>query len=187
MIGHGEKLTRNCLARLEKAAAATRVVVKEAQDRAEADREERDAAWAIMQRTMSDEHARMVVEAYAASAQDIKSPEYKTPAGRLLRRCLDAMDRLKYRHWPYTEIATEVVLAMPPPVAEVYLNHDALPLHECEDCGFAIPVTSGEYKGRAAVRHFDVCPLCGERVGWYAYFNRRKAEADAGSGHTIQP
>jgi len=174
------------LARLEKATASTRALVEEAQDQAKAEREERDAAWAIMQGTMSQGHARMVVGAYATGAQDIKSPAYNTPAGRLLRRCLDAMDRLKYRHWPYTEVAPEVVLAMPPQVAEVYLDHDAMPLHNCEDCGFRVPITPGR-DGKPARRHFDTCPLCGGKVGWYAYFNRRKAEADAASGHTIQP
>jgi hypothetical protein len=62
---------------------------------------------------------------------------------------------------------------------KVYLNHHALPLHECEACGFGIPVTSGDYRGKPAHRHFNACPLCGGKVGWYAYYNRRKAEADA--------
>ena len=60
------------------------------------------------------------------------------------------------------------------------MNHHALPLHECEACGFGIPVTSGDYRGKPAHRHFDVCPLCGGKVGWYACYNRRKTEADAG-------
>jgi len=86
-----------------------------------------------------------------------------TPAGRLLRRCLDAIDRLKYRHWPDTEIADEIILAMPPEVAEVYLTEDALPLHSCADCGFRVPLTPDTNR-RPARRHFDSCPLCGGKV-----------------------
>ena len=41
---------------------------------------------------------------------------------------------------PGTQIKREVALAMPPPVAGVYLAHpDALPLHDCEDCGYGVP------------------------------------------------
>jgi hypothetical protein len=126
------------------------------------------------------------VEAYAEGAQYVQSPECNTPAGRLLRRCLDAMSRLEYRRWPHTEIADEVVLAMPPGVVEIHLAEDALPLHDCEDCGFCVPVSPGR-DGRPARRHFDACPLCGGRVGWYAYFNRCKAKPEDNRGDTIKP
>ena len=95
------------------------------------------------------------------------------------------MSRLEYRHWPDTDIAGEVILAMPPAVAEVYLTDPAaMPLHDCADCGFRIPVTPGEYKGKPARRHFEACPLCGGRIGYEAYFKRCKAEADANRGDT---
>jgi hypothetical protein len=127
--------------------------------------------------TMSEEHACMVVEAIAAGQQYVTSPDYNLPTARLARRCLDALH--KGRHWPYTEIPDEVAFAMPPVVAQVYLEHDALPLHECEDCGYKIPITPGTYRGTGAIRHFDSCPLCGGRVGWYAYWKRRTEEAKA--------
>jgi hypothetical protein len=174
------------LSRLEKATVGTGAAHEVYEARAAQEHAEREAAWAIMQQTMSEEHVRLVVEAYAAGAQYVQSSEYNTPAGRLLRRCLDAISRLTYRHWPQTEIADEVVLAMPPEVAEVYLAEDALPLHDCEDCGFRVPVTPGEYKGKPARRHFDACPLCSGRVGWSAFFSRRRAEAMTGSGDTIR-
>ena len=44
---------------------------------------------------------------------------------------------------------------MPPVVAEVYLAHDVLPLHDCEDCGFEVPF-----------QYFKECPFWGGRVGW---------------------
>jgi len=167
---------RNRLARLERATSGLRVRDDELQQRAAEQHAKREAAWAVMQQSMSEEHARLVVEAYATGAQYVGGPEYNTPAGRLLRCCLDAMSRLEYRHWPYTDIPAEVILAMPPAVAEVYVSDvAAMPLHDCEDCGFRVPVTPGEYKGKPAVRHFEACPLCGGRTGYAAYFTRRKA------------
>jgi hypothetical protein len=175
----------NRLARLEEVAAAQGPTAESFDERATQEREARDAAWALMQQTMSPEHARLVVDAYAVGAQYVQSAEFNAPAGRLLRRCLDSIDRLKYRHWPDTEIADEVILAMPPEVAEVYLTEDALPLHSCADCGFRVPLTPGANR-RPARRHFDSCPLCGGKVGYYAYYNRRKAEADAFISDTIR-
>jgi hypothetical protein len=157
----------NRLARLEKATSGERERRQEWELRAAEQHAKREAAWAVMQQSMNAEHARLVVEAYAVGAQDIKNPEYHTPGGRLLRRCLDAMSRLEHRYWPYTEIPDEVVLAMPPALAEVYLARDELPLHECESCGFHLPFGC-----------FEACPLCRGRIGYTAYYNRRKAEAD---------
>jgi septal ring factor EnvC (AmiA/AmiB activator) len=94
---------KNRLSRLEKATAETRAKRAAYEARAAEDHAEREAAWAIMQQTMSEEHVRLVVEAYAAGPQYVQSSEYNTPAGRLLRRCLDAISRLTYR-WPQTEI-----------------------------------------------------------------------------------
>ena len=103
-----------------------------------------------------------VVEAYVAGMQDVRHPDWGSPAGTLLRRCLTALRRRPY--WPYTQIRPEDALAMPPQVAEVYLVHtDALPLHDCEDYGYGVPHD-----------YFKQCPLCGGRVGWYAYWHRHK-------------
>jgi len=166
------------LLRLERESSERLVVADDLQQRQTQERAWREAAWTLMQQTMSEEHVRLVVDAYAAGAHHIQSPDYSTPSGRLLRRCLDAISRLKYRHWPDTEIAPEVILARPPEVAQVYLDHDALPLHDCEACGFRVPVTTGEYKGRSAQRHFDACPLCEGHVGYAAYFLRRERETE---------
>lgn len=166
------------LARLEKTAAVERALRAGRTNRAGEAHDAREAAWAIMQQTMSEEHARLVVETYAESGGAWDHPLRNTPGGRLLRHCLDTMDSLKYRRWPDTEITAEVVLAMPPAVSEIYLKHDALALHDCADCGFEVPITPGG-NGVPAVRHFEACPLCGGRTGYAAYFLRRKAEADA--------
>jgi hypothetical protein len=113
--------------------------------------------------TMSEEHARMVVNAYAAGWQYVTSDGYRMPAASLLRRCLDALWRSD-RHWPESEVRPEVRLAMPPVVAEVYLrDQHALPLHACEACGYRVPHG-----------YFERCPLCGGRVGWNAYWQAHK-------------
>jgi hypothetical protein len=151
------------LARLEKVASARLVATTLANQEADESRARIEAAWEIMRSTMSEEHARLVVEACALGRQYVESPSYSAPKGRLLRRCLDAIRRYDYAHWPHTQIAAEAALAMPPEVAEVYLAHDVLPFHECEDCGYHVP---HEY--------FKTCPLCGGVVGWYAFWEKHK-------------
>jgi hypothetical protein len=151
------------LARIEKAVAPNMRVVDQRRQYAEEVAQRRQAAWEYMRPTMSDEHAVMVVDAYARGLNDPSHPEYNSPAGMLLRRCLQAMS--PRTHWPYCDIPPEVALAMPPAVAEVYLAHGPSPFHDCEDCGYNLPHG-----------YFDACPLCGGRIGWYAYWERRKSE-----------
>jgi hypothetical protein len=147
--------------RLEKVAALARTADDTRPRRDEGDRAAFEEAWAIMSETMSEEHARMVVDAYAAGMQDVRHPEWGSPAGTLLRRCLDALHRRPFG--PDTQIKPEVALAMPPDVADVYLSDpDALPLHSCEDCGYRVPH-----------QYFQECPLCGGRVGWNAYWHKQ--------------
>ena len=153
------------LAKLERLTSRRLIKVIETQRRADDSDQRLEAAWQIMQSTMSEEHARIVVEAYAAGLQDPLGPDYHTPAARLLRRCLQALTS-RPRHWPYTQIADKVAYAMPPAVAEIYLAHDVLPLHDCEDCGYKLPHG-----------YFESCPLCGGGVGWNAFFTRMRAEA----------
>ena len=116
----------------------------------------RQAYWEIMRPTMSDEHAQLVVEAYAAGCSGYASPGANTPSGRLLNACLSAM------MWAESDsiIPRAIALAMPPIVADVYLNHaDAGTLHDCEDCGYRVPYN-----------YFAACPLCGGGVGYSAFF-----------------
>jgi len=155
------------LERLEKVAAAVHGA-HEAQGQRDAEHHAQlEAAWAIMRETMSEEHARMVVEAYADGMQDVRHPDWGSPAGTLLRRCLDALQRRPY--WPFTQIEPEVALAMPQVMADVYLSHpDALPLHDCQACGYKVPHP-----------YISECPLCGGRVGWNAYWHRHKDDPRA--------
>ena len=151
---------------LERAAATARSVDESRQHRAAERESVLEARWAIMQGSMSEEHARLVVEAYAAGWQYVTSAGYRMPAANLLRRCLEALHRSD-QHWPDSAIRPEVALAMPPEVAEVYLQHQhALPLHDCEACGYRVPHG-----------FFEQCPLCGGRVGWNAYWHRHKDDS----------
>ena len=152
------------LARLERSVGAITVVDEERIRRDAESTAARDAAWAIMLGTMSEEHARMVVDAYGAGMQDVRHPDWGMPTGTLLRRCLDALSDRPY--WPYTEVPPEVALARPPVVADVYLaDRHALPLHQCEECEYRVPH-----------QYFIECPLCAGRVGWYAYWRRHKGD-----------
>jgi hypothetical protein len=158
------------LAKLEKGVAKTWAKYEEGRRWREEIEVRRQAAWEIMRPTMSDEHAFMVVEAYAAGSEG-----YGTPAGTLLQRCLDAMSRSQRKEWPYSQIPPEVTLAMPPEVAEVYLAHpDALPFHDCEDCGYKLPHG-----------YFESCPLCGGRIGWYGYWSKH-AKQPAGPSEKVE-
>jgi hypothetical protein len=124
-----------------------------------------------MAASMSTEHLRLMEEA-------VGSNDSTAPGARLLRQCRHALSSLEAdkRRWPYNLIPAEVACAMPPTVADVYLAHPgAIALHDCEDCGYEVP---HEY--------FERCPLCGGRIGWYAFWNKHKddprpsAEAAAG-------
>jgi hypothetical protein len=64
---------------------------------------------------------------------------------------------------------------IPNELIEVYLvDSDALPQHECETCGVAIPVRVQRYSqdldGRNA--YFAACPICGGRTGWYLHHSK---------------
>ena len=155
----------NRLQRLEKSATANRAATAGLAGLNEEHEAKLEAAWAVMRETMREEHAQMVVDSYAARVQGTSPAEPSSHAGGLLRRCLQAMERRP--HWPYTEIRPEVALAMPPHVVEVYLAHPyVLALHDCEDCGYEVPV-----------EYFKECPLCRGRVGWYAYWEKHKDDA----------
>ena len=153
------------LARIEKVMAPQARIADQRAEYAEEVRRRRQAAWEYMYPTMSEEHAAMVVDGYARGLEADDHPERYSPAGRLLHCCLRAMHPAT--HWPYNEIPRDVVFAMPPVVAEVYMQQEVLALHDCENCGYNLPHG-----------YFDACPLCGGRIGWYAYFSRRKAERE---------
>jgi len=98
----------------------------------------RQADWEIMRPAMREDHAHIVGEAYAAGFSGYGSPGVNTPAERLLNHCLALM--MWADNAPDSRIPSEVALAVPPVVAEVYHYHsDVGTLHDCEDCGYKVP------------------------------------------------
>jgi hypothetical protein len=75
-------------------------------------------------------------------------------------------------------------LALPPAVAQVYLDDPgSIAIHDCEDCGYEVPIGYSESLGspaKAVRRYFDRCPLCCGKTGYYAY--QRKARLKKTSG-----
>ena len=72
--------------------------------------------------------------------------------------------------------------SLPQELVVVYLeDSEALPLHDCADCGLAIPVRPGRssFVGEVERVYFRTCPCCGGRTGWYAHLgnSNRKAKA----------
>ena len=72
---------------------------------------------------------------------------------------------------------------IPSELIQVYLNDpEAIPLHDCEKCGVAIPVRPDRLNGSEAEPeqvYFHDCPVCGGRTGWYMYFSRQAETTEA--------
>jgi hypothetical protein len=137
----------------------------------------RRAAWEDLLATMAPEHARLASAWLRALLAD---EDRDTEA-----------DRLGCAAWDVVEhhLRDGEPLALPPEVAEVYLaDREALAIHDCEDCGYRVPIRCGEQSvvnGRvvpvkSAVRYFERCPLCGGRTGYSAHFLKHGGGAPAG-------
>jgi hypothetical protein len=53
-------------------------------------------------------------------------------------------------------------------------DSEAMPQHDCADCGLAIPVRPArpaDFVGEVERIYFPTCPNCGGRSGWYAYLS----------------
>ena len=65
-------------------------------------------------------------------------------------------------------------LALPPVVAQVYLDDPGVvAIHDCENCGYEVPMGYGEPHASPAKPlriYFDRCPLCGGKTGYYAFY-----------------
>ena len=66
---------------------------------------------------------------------------------------------------------------LPSELIQVYLDDpEALPLHDCSDCGLAVPIRSGwlGLEGEPERIYFPVCPNCGSRTGLYAFWSNTR-------------
>jgi hypothetical protein len=66
---------------------------------------------------------------------------------------------------------------IPAELVRVYLaDSEAVPLHDCENCGIAIPVRPHPlrgFEGEPDQIYFPSCPVCGGRTGWYLFWSRQ--------------
>jgi hypothetical protein len=66
---------------------------------------------------------------------------------------------------------------IPDEVIDVYLSDsEAVPLHDCESCGLAMPIRPSRLyglEGEPERVYFTACPACGSRTGPHMYFTRR--------------
>src|SRR5215467_11866695 len=116
--------------------------------------------------SMDPRHARIVREEVLGGRQATdEGPRYS-------KLTINAL-RYIYRH-----LSDGTPLALPFSVAAVYLEDpDVVAIHDCEDCGYQVPVCCAEPLAtppKPGCRYFERCPLCGGRVG-YAAFHRRNA------------
>jgi hypothetical protein len=73
--------------------------------------------------------------------------------------------------------ATVLPDSIPPELIRVYVcDPEAVPLHDCEECGLAVPVRPNRLHGLEASPeqvYFPKCPKCGARTGQYYYWSRQ--------------
>jgi hypothetical protein len=66
---------------------------------------------------------------------------------------------------------------LPIDLVEVYMNDDdAEPFHDCEQCGFVVPVRVARRIGHEPTAervYFPECPNCGGRTGRFAFWSGR--------------
>lgn len=115
-------------------------------------------------------------EAYARLLSAI-SPEQRALVEKLC--CNRHNGGSGLREWVATIARGATVLPehIPVELMNVYLcDPEAVPLHDCEDCGLAIPIRPHRILGLEAEpeqTYFPNCPLCGARTGPYFYWSRQ--------------
>jgi hypothetical protein len=116
-------------------------------------------------------HDRFLAAVPSAQRADVaRALDEPQSAGRGLRVWLEIL-AAQQREPPVT-IARELV--------DVYLDDpNALPQHDCADCGLAVPVRpSSDGEGRA---YFPRCPGCGGPTGRFAYWSNPRRHTLIGS------
>jgi hypothetical protein len=65
--------------------------------------------------------------------------------------------------------------SIPAEVIDIYLkDSEAVPLHDCEHCGFAVPVRPNRLHGMETdpeIQYFPNCPICDGKTGPYYYWS----------------
>jgi hypothetical protein len=64
---------------------------------------------------------------------------------------------------------------IPAALIDVFLQDpEAVPLHDCEDCGLVVPVRPSRLhglEGEPDQVYFPTCPSCNGRTGWFMYWS----------------
>jgi hypothetical protein len=72
---------------------------------------------------------------------------------------------------------------IPAAVVDVYVHDpEAVPLHDCEQCGMAVPVRPNRVHGMESEpeqEYFPVCPICGGRTGPYYFWSQGASSVTA--------
>ena len=132
--------------------------------------------------TMDQKHARIVVDDLAR----LRDPT--TACGARFGDLTMAAIQYAEGH-----IQEGLPLALPPVVAQVYLDEPGLvAIHDCEDCGYEVPIGYAEphpNPPKPVSRYFDRCPLCGGKTGYYAFYRRntRRQETSGPEGIRAAP
>src|SRR6186713_2255754 len=95
---------------------------KEMAEQREQEAVQAEEAWQIMRATMSEEHIAMVERISEAVQADQMDMVQYDRAFLLWDHCGDTIRSLRYRAWPYDLIPLDVMLAMPPEMAEVLME-----------------------------------------------------------------
>ena len=118
---------------------------------------------------MDAEHARLVATWLREHVNGKRYGPHVDGPNHVCPRCIDRLDppALARAVWfmLLEHLVTGAPVAMPPNVAEVYMNDpDAYPTNRCEGCGYLLPTRSkiradGSYQHIA--RYLGECPVCG--------------------------
>ena len=115
--------------------------------------------------TMDQKHARIVVNEVTSLHEP--SIEGGTRFGDLTVAAIQYVEG---------HIQEGLPLALPPAVAQVYLNDpNSIAIHDCEDCGYEVPIgcaLSNTSPPKPVRSYFERCPLCGGKTGYYAFYQR---------------
>lgn len=116
--------------------------------------------------TMAPEHAQHVIDEWTA--------------GRIYSqhgadRLTCAVSNLLYIHAQAHERYVDRPLALPPEVAQFYLDDLALEgAYDCRACGYIVPSVKND-TGRSFPA-FERCPLCGGEIGYMVWRNPKNAQ-----------
>jgi hypothetical protein len=115
-------------------------------------------------------------DAYARLLAAI-SPEQRTLVERILNNRHNGGTGLREWVAAIARGATVLPEHIPAELLNVYLSDpEAVPFHDCEDCGLAVPIRPHRLAGMEAEPeqiYFPNCPLCGARTGQYFYWSRQ--------------